>query len=57
VSAKQEATRERRLTQLVDDSAAGRLVAPQRFGETPKWVARAAEAARAAASGTESQHD
>jgi uncharacterized protein YdeI (YjbR/CyaY-like superfamily) len=52
LSAKQEATRERRLTQLIEDSAAGRLVAPQRFGETPKWVARAAQAARAAASGT-----
>ncbi|WP_167045316.1 YdeI/OmpD-associated family protein [Salinibacterium sp. ZJ454] len=48
LSAKQEATRERRLTQVIEDSAAGRLVAPMRFGETPKWVARAAEAAREA---------
>ena len=30
LSAKQEATRERRLTQLVEDSAAGRLVPPRR---------------------------
>lgn len=48
LSAKQEATRERRLAQLIDDSGAGRLVPPMRFGETPKWVERAAEAARAA---------
>jgi uncharacterized protein YdeI (YjbR/CyaY-like superfamily) len=54
LSAKQEATRERRLTQVIDDSAAGRLVSFQRYGETPKWVERAAAAAaeaRAAASG------
>lgn len=50
LSAKQEATRERRLVQLIDDCAAGRLVSFQRYGEVPKWVARAAEAARAAAS-------
>jgi ABC-type oligopeptide transport system substrate-binding subunit len=48
LSAKQEATRERRLAQLIDDCAAGRLVPPQRYGETPKWVERAAAAARAA---------
>lgn len=46
--AKQEATRLRRLRQLVDDSAAGRLVPPQRYGQPPAWVDRAAEAARAA---------
>jgi uncharacterized protein YdeI (YjbR/CyaY-like superfamily) len=51
LTAKQEATRERRLAQLIDDSAAGRLVPSQRYGEVPKWVERAAEAARAAASG------
>lgn len=54
LSAKQEATRERRLAQLIDDSAAGRLVAFQRYGETPKWAERAAAAAaeaRDAASG------
>jgi len=50
LSAKQEATRERRLVQLIDDSAAGRLVSFQRYGDTPKWVERAAAAARAAAS-------
>ncbi|SFR82897.1 Uncharacterized conserved protein YdeI, YjbR/CyaY-like superfamily, DUF1801 family [Agromyces sp. CF514] len=48
LSAKQEATRERRLVQLIEDSAAGRMVSFQRYGETPAWVARAAEAARAA---------
>ncbi|ANJ28179.1 YdeI/OmpD-associated family protein [Agromyces aureus] len=52
ISAKQEATRERRLQQLIDDSAAGLLIAPQRFGDTPKWVERAAAAARAAAAGS-----
>ena len=50
LSAKQESTRERRLTQLIDDCAAGRLVPPMRYGETPKWTERAAAAARAAAS-------
>jgi len=50
LTAKQEATRERRLAQLIDDSAAGLLVSFQRYGETPKWAERAAEAARAAAS-------
>ncbi|BDZ54145.1 YdeI/OmpD-associated family protein [Agromyces marinus] len=49
VSAKQEATRERRMSQLVECSAAGELVPFQRYGTTPKWVERAAEAARAAA--------
>lgn len=44
-SAKQEATRERRLAQVIDDSAAGRMVSFQRYGETPKWVERAATAA------------
>lgn len=48
VQAKQEATRERRLEQLIDDSAAGRLVPFQRYGDTPKWLERAAAAARAA---------
>ena len=32
VSAKQEATRERRLAQLIEDSAAGRLIKSQRYG-------------------------
>ncbi|GAA2042498.1 YdeI/OmpD-associated family protein [Agromyces tropicus] len=48
LTAKQEATRERRLAQLIEESAAGRLVPFQRYGEEPKWVARAAGAARAA---------
>jgi uncharacterized protein YdeI (YjbR/CyaY-like superfamily) len=51
LTAKQEATRERRLEQLIDDSREGRLVPAQRYGETPKWVERAAAAGRAAASG------
>jgi len=53
LQAKQEATRERRLQQLIDDSAAGVLVPFQRYGEVPKWVARAAEAAQAAAAAAE----
>nr|WP_274637123.1 YdeI/OmpD-associated family protein [Microbacterium bovistercoris] len=48
LSAKQEATRDRRLSQLIDDSAAGRLMPFQRYGQTPKWVEGAAAAARAA---------
>ncbi len=46
--AKQEATREKRLRELVADSAAGRMVKFQRYGTTPSWVARAAAAAEAA---------
>jgi uncharacterized protein YdeI (YjbR/CyaY-like superfamily) len=45
--AKTEATRDRRFAALLDDSAAGRLVPPQRYGEVPAWFGRAAEAARA----------
>lgn len=58
LTAKQEATRERRLAQLIDDSAAGRLVPFQRYGDVPKWAERAADAARAAASRVrdENQH-
>lgn len=48
LSAKQEATRQRRLAQLIADSAAGRLVPFQRYGNPPAWALRAAEAARAA---------
>ncbi|MFF2272101.1 YdeI family protein [Agromyces sp. NPDC058136] len=48
LQAKQAATRERRLVQLIDDSAAGLLVPFQRYGETPKWAIKAAEAAAAA---------
>lgn len=48
VSAKQEGTRDRRMAQLVEDSAAGRLIPSQRYGEIPKWIERAAAAAAAA---------
>lgn len=49
LTAKQEVTRDRRMGQLVSDCADGRLVPPQRYGTTPKWVERAAAAAAAAA--------
>ncbi len=48
VSAKREATRESRLVQLIEDSAGGLPIRSQRYGEQPKWVADAAEAAAAA---------
>lgn len=48
LDAKQDATRARRLRQLVEVSAAGLLVPPQRYGEPPAWIARAADAAAAA---------
>lgn len=54
VSAKREDTRDKRLLQLVDDCAHGRLIASQRYGTTPKWAERAAAAAAAAASARES---
>ncbi len=41
LSAKQPATRDRRLRQLVDDCSAGRLIPPQRYGTEPAWVTRA----------------
>ncbi|GAA5026185.1 YdeI family protein [Microbacterium fluvii] len=50
-SAKREQTRADRLATLVADSAAGRLVPFQRYGEPPAWLARAAAAAAAAAAG------
>jgi uncharacterized protein YdeI (YjbR/CyaY-like superfamily) len=49
MTAKQEATRDKRLQQLIDDSAHGRLIPSQRYGEQPKWVHRAAAAAGEAA--------
>lgn len=49
-SAKREQTRADRLATLVADSAAGRLVPMQRYGEQPAWLARAAAAAAAAGS-------
>lgn len=48
LSAKQEATRDRRMAQLVAESAAGQLIPMQRYGEVPKWVERAAAAAASA---------
>jgi len=45
-SAKQPATNDKRMRQLIEDHAAGRMIPSQRYGEAPKWVARAAEAAR-----------
>ena len=48
VTAKREETRESRLVQLIEDSAAGLLIKSQRYGDEPKWVAKAAEAARQA---------
>ena len=47
MSAKQPATRERRMAQLVECCAAGELIPTQRYGERPKWADRAAAAARA----------
>jgi len=38
LGAKTEATREKRFADLVADSAAGRLIRPQRYGEVPKWA-------------------
>jgi uncharacterized protein YdeI (YjbR/CyaY-like superfamily) len=49
LTAKQEATRHKRMAQLVDDSAHGRLIPSQRYGEQPRWVERASLAAREAA--------
>lgn len=46
--AKRAQTRADRLAALVADCAAGRLIPSQRYGQTPTWVARAAEAASAA---------
>lgn len=47
-SAKQEATRDRRMSQLVECCSAGALVPPQRYGDAPRWLERAAAAAAAA---------
>lgn len=48
LTAKQQTTRDRRLAQLVECSAAGELIPSQRYGQIPKWVERAAAAAAAA---------
>lgn len=47
-SAQREKTRDDRLATLVADCAAGRLVPPQRYGDPPAWLDRAAAAAAAA---------
>jgi uncharacterized protein YdeI (YjbR/CyaY-like superfamily) len=47
-TAKQQATNDKRMAQLVADCAAGRLIPSQRYGEIPKWVDRAAAAAAVA---------
>ena len=39
-SAKRPETHDRRLAQLIDDSAAGRLIPSQRYGEEPGWARR-----------------
>jgi uncharacterized protein YdeI (YjbR/CyaY-like superfamily) len=52
-SAKQPATNDARMTQLIEDSAAGRLIPSQRYGKTPAWVARAAAAAATAGAARE----
>lgn len=39
-TAKRPETHDRRLRQLVDDSAAGRLIPSQRYGEEPAWARR-----------------
>lgn len=38
MQAKTEATRQKRLADLIADSAAGRLIKPQRYGVPPKWA-------------------
>ncbi len=48
-TARQQATNDARMAQLVQDCAAGRLIPSQRYGRTPTWVARAAAAAAEAA--------
>jgi len=48
LSAKREQTRADRLATLVADCAAGRLIPSQRYGDEPRWVARAAAAASSA---------
>jgi len=46
--AKRDETRGRRFTQLLESSAAGQLIPPQRYGDVPSWLTRAAAAAAAA---------
>lgn len=44
-TAKTQATNDKRMAQLVEDCAAGRMIPSQRYGTAPGWVARAAAAA------------
>lgn len=39
-SAKQQATRDKRMAELIADSANGLLIKPQRYGDVPAWVRR-----------------
>lgn len=43
MSAKRQATRQSRMDALIEDSAGGRLVKPQRYGEEPAWARRLRE--------------
>lgn len=52
LTAKQQATRDRRMAQLVACSAAGELIPSQRYGDVPRWQARAAAAAQEASGST-----
>lgn len=47
-TAKQQMTNDKRMQQLIDDHAAGRMIPSQRYGTPPAWVERAAAAAKAA---------
>jgi uncharacterized protein YdeI (YjbR/CyaY-like superfamily) len=40
LTAQREATRDSRMTALIDDSAHGRLIKQQRYGDEPAWVTR-----------------
>lgn len=44
VSAKQQATRDKRMAELIADSATGQLIKTQRYGTLPAWVRRNREA-------------
>lgn len=47
-SAKQPATNDRRMAQLLDCCTTGQLIPPQRYGDPPAWLRRAAQAAATA---------
>lgn len=54
--AQREQTRAARLAALVEDCASGRLIPPQRYGDAPAWLARAAAAAAVARGETPLAH-